>query len=390
MKDQKWKQIKRISDILFAVLFVGLLLYPFLRLDRTEIIDSPTENRRMTMWPGLYLDGSYNDWYGHYVEDRVAFREEAVRVYMDTVYGVFGEFSEDLHMYGKEGEVFPADQDYIRAYQHLATDEELIDSLVTYLDRSNSYLQSRGIPFVFLAGLDKKTVYGDYMPDTIHVDESRESIMENLSRKLDEKGVPYVIPVAEFRAAASRDENRIYNKVQDTAHWNENGLMIAMELLNETVRSQQEEEKQLPAFSRKWFKKGKEQRDLEFLSMPISEEVPVYTLKKKFASGVQIEEGFIDTVPHVEGPFVQHLVNEKALSDQTLLIFGDSFIQDHMQYLTVQYRDVYSFGRQNYQNLQTYVEQLEPDVVVFENAERAFVDDLYNYTELANVTYPAP
>ena len=89
----------------------------------------------------------------HYVEDRVAFRETAVRFYMDATYAVFGEFSEDLHMYGKDGEVFPADDGYIRAYQHLATDEELIDSLVTYLDRTNQYLEKQGIPFVFLAGL---------------------------------------------------------------------------------------------------------------------------------------------------------------------------------------------------------------------------------------------
>ena len=44
-------------------------------------------------------------------------------------------------------------------------------------------------------------------------------------------------------------------------------------------------------------------------------------------------------------------------------------------------------SRQNYERMQYYVETLEPDVVVFENAERAFVDDLYAYVNLANVTY---
>ena len=44
-------------------------------------------------------------------------------------------------------------------------------------------------------------------------------------------------------------------------------------------------------------------------------------------------------------------------------------------------------SRQNYEFMQYYVETLKPDVVVFENAERAFVDDLYAYTNLANVTY---
>lgn len=161
---------EKMVNFIFVLVFVGMIFLPFCLLDTTEIIDSSLENRRMTMWPGWHFNQEINAWYGHYVEDRVAFRETTVRFYMDATYAVFGEFSEDLHMYGKDGEVFPADDGYIRAYQHLATDEELIDSLVTYLDRTNQYLEKQGIPFVFLAGLDKKTVYGEEMPDYIHVD----------------------------------------------------------------------------------------------------------------------------------------------------------------------------------------------------------------------------
>ncbi|MCR5283546.1 MAG: hypothetical protein K6E18_09265 [Lachnospiraceae bacterium] len=395
MKEEKQKTENRrwrsVSNILFALIFVGMLLYPFLRLDTTEVIDSETENRRMTMWPGFYPDGSYNEWYGHYVEDRVAFREEAVRVYMDSVYALFGEFAEKLHMYGKKQEIFPADEGYLAAYQHLATDEALIDDLVTYLDRSNRYLKQKHIPFVFLAGLDKKTVYPEYMPDDIHVDESRESIMENLSRKLDEKQVPYVIPVEEFRAAATRDENRIYNQTCDSAHWNENGLMLALSLLQDEIIKQQKEisgDTTLTPIRPELFKKKTETARLEFLSLPLTEEVPVYDLRKKQKKALVSEDGFIDTIEHIEGPYVMHLSCENAATDQTILVFGDSFLQSHMHLFCQQYHDVYGFGRQNYEHLQLYVETLQPDVVVFENAERAFVDDLYNYTNLAGVTYP--
>ena len=137
---------EKMVNFIFVLVFVGMIFLPFCLLDTTEVIDSSLENRRMTMWPGWHFNQEINAWYGHYVEDRVAFRETAVRFYMDATYAVFGEFSEDLHMYGKDGEVFPADDGYIRAYQHLATDEELIDSLVTYLDRTNQYLEKQGIP----------------------------------------------------------------------------------------------------------------------------------------------------------------------------------------------------------------------------------------------------
>ena len=373
---------KKVINFIFGIVFVGMIFLPFCLLDTTEIIDSSLENRRMTMWPGWHFNQEINAWYGHYVEDRVAFRETAVRFYMDATYAVFGEFSEDLHMYGKDGEVFPADDGYIRAYQHLATDEELIDSLVTYLDRTNQYLEKQGIPFVFLAGLDKKTVYGEEMPDYIHVDTTKESIMEMLARKLTEKQVPYVIPVQELQEA--KQVERVYNRKYDSAHWNARGAMIGLRLLNEKVR---EMDPDVPLLTEDVFTLSSEEKTLEFISLPITEQVPVYTLKPEYSDSIQADGSLLDVLPHVAGTGIQHYLNENALSDKTILILQDSFLDGKQDFFAYRYQNVYMISRQNYESMQYYVETLKPDVVIFENAERAFVDDLYAYTNLANVTY---
>lgn len=373
---------EKMVNFIFALVFVGMIFLPFCLLDTTEIIDSSLENRRMTMWPGWHFNQEINAWYGHYVEDRVAFRETAVRFYMDATYAVFGEFSEDLHMYGKDGEVFPADDGYIRAYQHLATDEELIDSLVTYLDRTNQYLEKQGIPFVFLAGLDKKTVYGEEMPDYIHVDTTKESIMEMLARKLTEKQVPYVIPVQELRDA--KQVERVYNQKYDSAHWNARGAMIGLRLLNEKVR---EMDPDVPLLTEDVFTASSEEKTLEFISLPITEQVPVYMLKSEYGDSILADGSLLDVLPHVAGTGIQHYLNENALSDKTILILQDSFLDGKQDFFAYRYQNVYMISRQNYESMQYYVETLKPDVVVFENAERAFVDDLYAYTNLANVTY---
>lgn len=375
-------KIKKVINFIFALVFVGMIFLPFCLLDTTEVIDSSLENRRMTMWPGWHFNQEINAWYGHYVEDRVAFRETAVRFYMDATYAVFGEFSEDLHMYGKDGEVFPADDGYIRAYQHLATDEELIDSLVTYLDRTNQYLEKQGIPFVFLAGLDKKTVYGEEMPDYIHVDTTKESIMEMLARKLTEKQVPYVIPVQELRDA--KQVERVYNQKYDSAHWNARGAMIGLRLLNEKVR---EMDPDVPLLTEDVFTASSEEKTLEFISLPITEQVPVYMLKSEYGDSILADGSLLDVLPHVAGTGIQHYLNENALSDKTILILQDSFLDGKQDFFAYRYQNVYMISRQNYESMQYYVETLKPDVVVFENAERAFVDDLYAYTNLANVTY---
>lgn len=373
---------EKMVNFIFVLVFVGMIFLPFCLLDTTEIIDSSLENRRMTMWPGWHFNQEINAWYGHYVEDRVAFRETAVRFYMDATYAVFGEFSEDLHMYGKDGEVFPADDGYIRAYQHLATDEELIDSLVTYLDRTNQYLEKQGIPFVFLAGLDKKTVYGEEMPDYIHVDTTKESIMEMLARKLTEKQVPYVIPVQELRDA--KQVERVYNQKYDSAHWNARGAMIGLRLLNEKVR---EMDPDVPLLTEDVFTASSEEKTLEFISLPITEQVPVYMLKSEYGDSILADGSLLDVLPHVAGTGIQHYLNENALSDKTILILQDSFLDGKQDFFAYRYQNVYMISRQNYESMQYYVETLKPDVVIFENAERAFVDDLYAYTNLANVTY---
>lgn len=373
---------EKMVNFIFVLVFVGMIFLPFCLLDTTEIIDSSLENRRMTMWPGWYFNQEINAWYGHYVEDRVAFRETAVRFYMDATYAVFGEFSEDLHMYGKDGEVFPADDGYIRAYQHLATDEELIDSLVTYLDRTNQYLEKQGVPFVFLAGLDKKTVYGEEMPDYIRVDTTKESIMEMLARKLTEKKVPYVIPVQELRDA--KQVERVYNQKYDSAHWNTRGAMIGLRLLNEKVR---EMDPDVPLLTEDVFTASSEEKTLEFISLPITEQVPVYMLKSEYGDSILADGSLLDVLPHVAGTGIQHYLNENALSDKTILILQDSFLDGKQDFFAYRYQNVYMISRQNYESMQYYVETLKPDVVVFENAERAFVDDLYAYTNLANVTY---
>ena len=373
---------EKMVNFIFVLVFVGMIFLPFCLLDTTEIIDSSLENRRMTMWPGWHFNQEINAWYGHYVEDRVAFRETAVRFYMDATYAVFGEFSEDLHMYGKDGEVFPADDGYIRAYQHLATDEELIDSFVTYMDRTNQYLEKQGVPFVFLAGLDKKTVYGEEMPDYIRVDTTKESIMEMLARKLTEKQVPYVIPVQELRDA--KQVERVYNQKYDSAHWNARGAMIGLRLLNEKVR---EMDPDVPLLTEDVFTASSEEKTLEFISLPITEQVPVYMLKSEYGDSILADGSLLDVLPHVAGTGIQHYLNENALSDKTILILQDSFLDGKQDFFAYRYQNVYMISRQNYESMQYYVETLKPDVVVFENAERAFVDDLYAYTNLANVTY---
>lgn len=372
----------KIMDILFVFLFLSIIFVPFIKLDTTEDINSSLENRAMTKWPGIDWTGEHNEWYGHYVEDRVAFRELAIRGYIKGSYALFHEFTEKLHMYGKDEWVFPADRGYIESYQHLATDEELIDNLVTYLSRTNEYLQSKDIKFIFTVGLDKKTVYDQYMPDSIHVDGSKESILEMLSRKLDDAGVEYVIPVSEFKERTKTEQ--IYNKVYDSAHWNDLGALYGMQLVDDKIRQTYPD---IPPLTMDYYKIKYEDKGIEFIELPISDSVPVLSYKKKKKPDLVARYKKVSKLTLVPGTSMLDYFNPNAPSKRRILIIHDSFLENRDEFFTARYREVFMTPRQNYEHLQEYVEALKPDVVLFENAERAFVDDLYAYTELANVSY---
>ncbi len=371
-----------LAKFVFCMAFVALMIVPFLFLNTETDLQSEIENRAMTAWPGLSLTGEYNEWYGHYVEDRVAFREPAIMAYITGHYMLFHEFTEDLHMFGKDGYIFPADDGYIRAYQHEATDEQLIDDFVTYLDRTNTYLGEQGIPFYFIAGLDKKSVYDRYMPDSIHVNEDKESIMAMLDRKLTERDVPHVIPVEEMKER-SRSE-QLYNVMVDSAHWNDNGALYELQLLDGQMRLTMPD---IPPLESKHFKAKTKTEQLEFIKLPLEEEVPFQKLRNKYAKHVKLDLSICNGVTLEDGTSMVGYINDREGCDKSVLVFHDSFLEGRERFFTYRFQKSYFVSRRNYTHVQEYVELLQPDVVIFENAERAFVDDLYMYTELADITY---
>lgn len=375
---------KRLADILFVILFLIMISVPLCMLDTTKGLNSEQENRAMTEWPGLGFSAKLNEWYGHYFEDRIGFRKQAVWANTKLTYGLFGEFSEDMHMFGKDGWVYPADEGYIQAYQNLKTDEELIGNFTTYLKNLNDYLKQKEIPFVFLAGLDKKTVYPEYMPEEIRVNTVNESIMESLKGHLDKENIPCVIPIEEYNEA--KKTQQIYNKMYDCAHWNDLGKMIGIRLADEKLIEQGLD---VPAVDTDDYTLEYELREqLEFVDVDIHEEVPVYKLKKQ--DELWDNYGLTSQAYLVEGTSLQYFCNVNAKTKKTVLIFHDSFLQGSKDFYCNRYRHVYMVSRQNYEVVQYYVNLVRPDAVVFENAERAFVDDLYAYENLQNIQFEPP
>lgn len=388
------KKIKKVLDILFAVCFVAVIFIPFLMLD-TETEDSELENRALTKWPGLHFDKLHTEWYGHYVEDRVGFRNEAIVLNADITYEVFGQFSEDLHMFGKKEYIFPADEGYVQNYQRLNIDEDLMDDLMTYLSRTNAYVRENDGLFVFMICPDKASVYGEYMPDTIYVDESRESTLDMAERKLDRLQIPHVVPHEEFRQI--KEDVQIYNQKYDCAHWNALGAFYGLSMVDEIIY---ETYPDIPVMKEEDFGGGAYGGEefgkswgitwgLEFFatSEPILDCIPNLECREISAYTAAADSPYRVDVPVEPGNNMAYFYNEEAPNDKTVLILHDSFMDNRETWYTYRYREVYFTSRVNYTHMKDYIDLIRPDVVIFELAERSFADDLAAYTQLGEISY---
>lgn len=373
------KQKKKICNILFSLAFFLMITIPFCLLDTTPTITSELENRNMTEWPGLHFSSLYNEWYGHYVEDRIGFRNQAISFNNYVTYYIFGEFADTIHMKGKNGYVFPADEGYIENYQRLNIDEELLDNLTGYLTNTSDYAKENGIDFIAMVCPNKSSVYGQNMPDDIHVDLTKSSTLDTLKQKLDATGVNYVIPDAEFRKRAQ--EEQIYNLKYDSAHWNDLGAFYGMTLLDEKIAEMHPD---IPVVSKESFSLNYREENLELFSIPIKDKIPVLTYQGETALNDGENRKDVSTLP---GNNMAYFYNENATTDKTILILHDSFFDHKECYFYEKYREVYFCSRVNYTFMKEYIDVIKPDIIVFELAERSFADDLHAYTELGTYDY---
>lgn len=369
----------RIINFIFSIVFWSMIVLPFCLLDTTPTISSELENRNMTEWPGLHFSALYNEWYGHYAEDRIGFREQAIRLNNYVTYHVFGEFSEKIHMNGKDGYVFPADEGYVKHYQRINIDEALLENLAQYCSRTAAYAEQHQAAFYAFVCPNKSSVYGQYMPDDIYVDETRDSALDVLKRKLEKENVSYVIPDEEFRERAKSQQ--IYNYKYDSAHWNDLGALYGMALLDEKI---QETYPDIPIIEEEDFALEYKEVDLELFSVPVKDRIPVLTYTGDTVATDSDNRKDISVRP---GNNMAYFFNENADSDKRILILHDSFLDSRECYYYGRYKEVYSCSRVNYTFMKEYIDVIKPDVIVFELAERSFADDLPAYTELATYSY---
>jgi len=373
-----------IANFIFIVLFMAALIVPTALMNHEKYQSSDIDNKTLTEWPGFKMDTETIETIEDYVDDRIGFRSQAIYAYTKASDSIFHVMVHPLFMWGEEGHIYYKDSAYIAAYQHLNTDTEFMDSFVDFLEKTNEYLESKNIKFAYFLAPDKKSIYPEYFPKSIHVKEDEGTVIEYMSSRLASSDIEYVIPYNELMAA--KENQVIYNQKYDATHWNEFGSFIGQKLLDDRIQNWFDDIKPLSADD---YNLTYEKRtNLDQSDFPIDDDVPVYTLKTDTS---QDASGYLGPCIKLETPtFYAHYMNPEVTNGKRLLIFTDSYFATYSKYYTNRFSEVFYVHRQNYEYLQYIVDLVFPDVVVFETAERSMTGEMPLLQDYSNFYFEEP
>lgn len=362
--------MKKIGNTVYCVLFVGLLLLPFLFTDFRKNQISELDN---TYLPELSWeeDTPIRERVGeleNYLNMRIGFRSQSLTWHQLINYALFHQIDHPLYMFGKEGHVFLNTEKYINDYQHLNLDAEwarrFADWMVTFRDLSEAH----GASYYYLLIPDKKTLYAEFFPSGYN-QLGEISRTDQALEALGKTDVNWLY--AKDAMLAAKEEMPVANVKYDVGHCNENGTFVFCRLLLDRIRVDYPE---VPALEREEFSvEMVEQAYLPDSYFPIHEEVPVYhpLTSSVVSKGTWLKEhlSFRENTSHTRFVDPEHPELPK------LLVLHDSYLKSKEKFFFGHFSEITFIHRDNLlgpHSLERYLEVLQPDIVVYENPERSF------------------
>ena len=373
-----------IPQALFIAAFIILLVLPVFFMNLKKNQTSEYENKMLEEWPQFEFSEDYMKSVYNYVNDRIGFRESSIAVYTEACNALFNTMVNPLFMWGEDGHIYYKDKDYIAAYQRLNTDSEYISSMVDFLEKTNDYLASKDIRFLYFVCPDKKTIYPEYFPKTVHVNTQNESVLEYLDRRMADTDVTYIDPKTYLEAA--KGNVLLYNKLYDVTHWNDRGAFIGHALIDEKIREWFDDV--MPLSEADYDLETVHVDSLDNAKFAIDEDVPLYHLKDD--QSADYTELLKPVMECNTDTFYTHHINQTVQNNRRLLVFTDSYFQSYQKFYDNRFREVYFVHRQNYDLLQYFVNLTFPDMVIFETAERSISSEMPLMSDFADYYYEPP
>lgn len=339
--------------LILVIVFLILLATPAVFLNNKTNVVSVIDNRKLKEFPEL--NTSFLSNLNGYLSDRFGGRTQAIKTYTAMMDKLFGILVHPTYIYGKEGHVF----------FYMWNEEKYGDyheKFVQSLSSINQYLSDKDVKFYVMVEPEKKSVYTQYLPDGINY--NRNMILkfeENL-----EKNNVEVIDNTELLIEKSKEE-AVYDLKYDAGHWNDLGAFYSINNLLGVVK---EDFPQVNLLSKDDFDiTSKVQTKLKVSDFDIYDVSPVFTLKND-SQYEEISSQYSDLKLDRNYTTFSYYRNKENSDLPKAIVFQGSYLNGREQFLKSRFSEYIAIHNyQNIFNIDEYVDQFNPDLVIFEFAE---------------------
>lgn len=360
----------RYCSVFLVGCFLIAILAPLLFVNTTAGRVSAAENRALAAFPKFFADAwrvnpqfitQFEKWFN----DNLGFRDEFVIANTKMQYHVFGRLTKTDTLLGKEQWTFYVNPDVIRDYQHLNTsDVRPLEQWKTALAHLDQYMKAKSIPFVMMLLPDKKTVYPEYYPPTIHQigKTSRSDLLSNLLATQTSVDFLYL----KDTLLQAKQKTEVYSPRIDNAHWNSYGAFVGYQALIGRV---QKYHPNVRGLSWADVDVSRHYREIKvYNAIPLAE-MEYSVRSKRPLQAVQVPGAYAKLKLNQGDQCFQYLHPDKKLP--RALIFGDSYFYGQLiPFLGESFAEMNFIHISNMGRFAELVDLLKPDIVVFEVVER--------------------
>lgn len=374
--------VKKISNILFVIAFLAVLALPLVLTDFSSGGISENENRTLADFPAFTEEGKWNENFTGEFEtwfmDHLGLRQELIRANATLQFRVFDRMLEKSNYHiGRDGDLNYADTDMLLDYAHanLRT-PEAVAQIGQSFQTVSDWHTSQGIDFYYVQCYDKHSIYPEQFMDTVRQigDISKtDQVITYLQEQTTVNTISLKEPLLEAKA-----EYEVYSNWGDPTHWSPRGAFVGYQYMMQQLnagadtpyRVLQEEDYHIVV------KNG---------GITLDDVVGQEDMLEYFS----LREPQAERADKaVMGPWAKderHSVwkNPQAGNDIKLLLMCDSYFNSFIiTDIAQSFSEVWLVWGDYTMDLPELVEQYQPDIVIYECAER--VDRSHLVSKLAD------
>ncbi|MFK5970230.1 MAG: hypothetical protein QM487_08960 [Candidatus Marithrix sp.] len=366
MKEQIWYKL---NNLIIILLFGASIFIPFfVGILETDTEISKIEKRKLVQLPKIPKTmeeiNKFPQLFDKYYADHFGLRYLFTEYYKLVKYHINDSPSKDVTI-GKNGWLFLGSKTGYNRYDdpigdvrnvNLFSQSEL-KQFAEHMKKLNSWLNKKGIKYMFVIAPNKHTIYFDQLPNYItKVNEksATDQLIEYLNKYTNILIVDLRKPLLK-----EKDKQQIYFKT-DT-HWNHYAVNIAQyEIMLEIAKTFPDKIKPELQKLKVRMRKGGDLSN--FIGINNLQEPSPYPVFKPTCHLTKHPKQANEIITHT------FMCKNQKLN---AIIFRDSFFEALQPYFVRKFkRSTYIWGKLDYTSLKKYIELEQPDIVIEEIVER--------------------